>query len=82
MASLTIRNLDERTKARLRLRAAQHGRSMEEEARTLLRASLREETTAAANLADAIRARFRPLGGVELRLPEREAVREPPKLGR
>ena len=36
MATITIRNLDEKTKARLRVRAAQHGRSMEEEARTLL----------------------------------------------
>lgn len=82
MASLTIRNLDEKTKARLRVRAAQHGRSMEEEAQTLLRASLREEAFAGANLADAVRARFRGLCGVELRLPARETVREPPKLGR
>jgi hypothetical protein len=33
MASITIRNLDEDTKRRLRIRAAEHGRSMEEEAR-------------------------------------------------
>ena len=82
MASISIRNLDERTKARLRVRAARHGRSMEEEARTLLRAALREDTVAGGNLADAIRARFRRLGGVELRLPVREPMREPPKLGR
>ena len=37
MASLTIRQLDDATKARLRLRAAQNGRSMEDEARTILR---------------------------------------------
>lgn len=82
MASVTIRNLDEKTKARLRVRAAQHGRSMEEEARTLLRTALREDTVAGGNLADAIRARFRRLGGVELRLPAREPMREPPKVGR
>ena len=82
MASVTIRNLDERTKARLRVRAAQHGRSMEEEARTLLRTALREDTVAGGNLADAIRARFRRLGGVELRLPAREPMREPSKVGR
>jgi plasmid stability protein len=82
MPSVTIRNLDERTKARLRVRAAQHGRPMEEEARTLLRTALREDTVAGGNLADAIRARFRRLGGVELRLPAREAMREPPKIGR
>src|SRR5688500_13360819 len=59
MASITIRKLDEKTKARLRVRAAQHGRSMEEEARTLLREALQDEVTPRSNLADAIRARFR-----------------------
>ena len=82
MASITIRKLDEKTKARLRVRAAQNGRSMEEEARTLLRAALRDEVTAGSNLAEAIRARFRRLGGVELGLPAREPIREPPKPGR
>jgi plasmid stability protein len=66
MASITIRNLDEKTKARLRLRAAHHGRSVEEEARTLLRIALRDEVAASGGLADAIRARFRRLGGVDL----------------
>ncbi len=82
MASITIRKLDEQTKARLRVRAAQHGRSMEEEARTLLRAALRDDVAAAGNLADAIRARFRRLGGVELRIPARQPMREPPEPGR
>jgi plasmid stability protein len=82
VASITIRRLDEKTKARLRVRAAQHGRSMEEEARTLLRLALRDDSPAAGNLADAIRSRFRRLGGVELRLPAREPMREPPKPAR
>jgi len=82
MASITIRRLDEGTKVRLRVRAAQNGRSMEEEARTLLRAALTEDTVAGGNLADAIRARFRPLGGIQLRLPTRQPMREPPKVGR
>ena len=82
MASITIRKLDERTKARLRVRAAQHGRSMEEEARTLLRSALQDDVNVAGNLADAIRARFRRFGGVALRIPAREAIREPPKPGR
>jgi len=55
---------------------------MEEEARTLLRHSLQVDPVAAGDLAEAIRARFRRLGGVELRLPTREPMREPPKLGR
>jgi len=82
MASITIRNLDEATKARLRIRAAQHGRSMEEEARRLLRSSLTDEPAVGGNLAQAIQARFRRLGGKGLRLPAREPMREPPKLGR
>lgn len=82
MATLTIRKLDERTKGRLRVRAARHGRSMEEEARTLLRTVLAEDAVAPSNLADSIRARFRPLGGVELKLPAREPMRRPPKPGR
>jgi plasmid stability protein len=82
MASITIRKLDERTKARLRVRAAQHGRSMEEEARTLLRSALQDDVNLTGNLADAIRARFRRFGGVGLRIPAREAIREPPKPGR
>ena len=43
MASLTIRNLDDRTKDRLRLRAAHHKRSMEDEARNILMSALAEE---------------------------------------
>jgi plasmid stability protein len=82
MASITIRRLDEGTKVRLRVRAAQNGRSMEEEARTLLKAALTEDTVAGGNLAAAISARFRPLGGIQLRLPTRQPMREPPKVGR
>jgi antitoxin FitA len=82
MASLTIRMLDERTKARLRVRAARNGRSMEEEARTLLRSALAEDAVPRGSLADAIRARFARLGGVELELPSREPMREPPRPGR
>ncbi|MGE0455593.1 MAG: plasmid stabilization protein [Vicinamibacteria bacterium] len=82
MASITIRRLDEATKQRLRVRAARNRRSMEEEARSLLRAALSEEPAAAGDLAKAIGTRFRRLGGVELRLPAREPMREPPKAGR
>lgn len=82
MASITIRNLDEQTKARLRVRAAHGKRSMEEEARHILRAALAQDMTTARNLAEAIRRRFAPLGGVKLRLPEREPMREPPKPSR
>ncbi|MGH9321782.1 MAG: FitA-like ribbon-helix-helix domain-containing protein [Vicinamibacteria bacterium] len=82
MASITIRNLDERTKSRLRIRAAHHSRSMEEEARSILRDVLAEVEAPQNNLAEIIRARFRRLGGVELQLPPREPMREPPKVAR
>lgn len=81
MASITIRNLDDEVKRRLRIRAAEHGRSMEEEAREILRRVVRE-TKPAHNLAAAIRARVAPLGGVELDLPPREPMREPPAFDR
>ena len=79
MASITVRNLDEGVKKRLRLRAADNGRSMEEEARIILREAVEPET-GEENLAEAIRARFAPLGGVELELPPRGPMREPPKF--
>jgi antitoxin FitA len=80
MANLTIRNLDEATKAKLRVRAAHHGRSMEEEARNILRAALTEGTKPRGSLGRAIHQRFKALGGVELQLPAREPIREPPKF--
>jgi len=78
MASITIRNLDEALKARLRVQAAVHGRSMEDEARDILRSVLNREMAPPANLAAAIRARFAPLGGVDLPEVPREPVRAPP----
>ena len=78
MASITIRNLDDGLKRRLRIRAAQHDRSMEEEARDILRAALSQEEAPTEKLGSAIRARFAPLGGVELDIPPREPMREPP----
>jgi plasmid stability protein len=80
---MTIRSLEDDLKARLRLRAARHGHSMEEEARSILRAALAtrvEEDSGAALYAD-IRARVEPLGGIELELPPREPAREPPDFG-
>ncbi|HWD60822.1 MAG TPA: Arc family DNA-binding protein, partial [Stellaceae bacterium] len=72
MSSITIRKLDPSVKERLRIRAAGHGRSMEAEARDILKDALwgadaegaKERT--GADLAAAIRARFAPFGEVEL----------------
>lgn len=80
MGSITIRRLDDALKERLRRRAARHGRSMEDEVRELLRTTLSHEEGEPEDLAERIRSRFQPLGGVDLELPEREPVREPPEF--
>lgn len=77
MPTLTIRHLPEEVKRRLRIRAAEHGRSMEAEVRAILEQSL-EGQGPPENLAEAIRRRVAPFGGVELELPERTPAREPP----
>ena len=82
MASLVIRKLDDRIKSRLRVRAAEHGRSMEEEAREILRSALSQSKAPQENIAEAIRRRFKPFGGVELPAIERDAPRRPPDFGR
>jgi plasmid stability protein len=77
MASITIRKLDDDLKRRLRVRAARHGRSMEGEAREIVRQVLGEKAPPR-NLAAAIRARLAPLGGIDLELPPRGPIRELP----
>lgn len=76
MASLTIRKLDDAVKAKLKVRAAENGRSMEEEAREILRAGLASSRPANFNLGAAIRARFAKYGGVELDIPDRNSYPE------
>ncbi len=81
MATLLIRKLDDRLKVRLRERAASHGRSMEEEARAILRDTLSETPSpTAADLIASIRAKFAPLGGVDLELPSRKSMWQPPRF--
>ena len=83
MATLTIRNIETTVKERLRMRAARHGRSMEAELRSILDQVLdADEDRCAPNLAEAIRRRFAPLGGVELEFHPPVAVGEPPVLDR
>ncbi|MBP2310750.1 FitA-like ribbon-helix-helix domain-containing protein [Azospirillum soli] len=78
MGSITIRNLDEPLVQRLSVRAAHHGHSVEEEAHRILSAALTEQPEPAGNLADAIRRRFQPFGGVEVPDVAREPLRDPP----
>ena len=78
MASITIRFLDDDVKTRLRVRAAEHHRSMEDEVRNILRDAVNDERSAPRDLAKFTRECFASLGGVELEIPARVAMREPP----
>jgi antitoxin FitA len=81
VSSITIRKLHPTVKERLRVRAAEHGHSMEAEARRILQTALKgSEPPAGRNLYERIQARFAPLGGLDLELPAREPVREPPRF--
>lgn len=80
MATLTIRDLDESLKRSLRIRAARQNRSMEEEARQILRAALVETAAPVQDLAVRIRNRFAGFGDVQLSIAEREPVRPPPSF--
>jgi len=81
MASLTIRNLEEPIKELLRIRAAHHGHSMEEEVRQILRHAVLEDAESPINLGKAISQRFAQLGGLDdLPIPPREPLREPPQI--
>jgi plasmid stability protein len=78
MATLTIRSLDDGVKAKLRVLAASHGRSMEEEAREILKAGVATKHISRRNLADSILRHLAPFGGVKLEALPREPVRRPP----
>jgi len=77
MASITIRQLPETTKRKLKIRAAEHGRSMEQEAREILNAELSKPERQPKNLVESIRRRFAPFGGVELQTAPRGPIRDP-----
>lgn len=70
MAALSIRDLDDAVKEKLRLRAARHGRSMEAEIRAILTVAVADEEPRK-DLFGAFIERFGGLGGVELDLPAR-----------
>lgn len=78
MARITIRNLDEEVKTRLRIRASANSRSMEEEARLVLAEAVNREPAPAEGLGTAIHELFKPFDGAELKLPPREPMRDPP----
>ena len=82
MATLTIRNLDDELKSRLRIRAARHDHSMEEEARSILRTALSdsESIEESTGIGTRIRNRLSEVGGVELDLPGRTVKPRSPEL--
>jgi antitoxin FitA len=70
MAAVSIRDLDDAVREKLRLRAARHGRSMEAEMRAILTAAVTDEQPRP-GLFTALAHRFSQLGGVELDPPSR-----------
>ena len=80
VASITIRNLEDNVKTRLRVRAAEHRRSMEEEVRIILRDAVNLGRPGPRNLVEFTRECFASLGGIELELPKRGSMREPPNF--
>jgi len=75
MTSITIRNLDDETVRQLRRRAADNGRSIEEEARHILHQAV-SRSPSPANLGEAIHRRFAAVGGIDLDVPPRETPHE------
>jgi plasmid stability protein len=70
VSAVSIRKLDDRVKERLRLRAARHGRSMEDEMRAILTEAVSERGEEK-GLVPMLMERFGELGGVELDIPAR-----------
>ena len=78
--AVTVRGLTPQLKARLRVRAAHNGRSMEAEARAILEANLSAPDDETTDLGAFARGLIAPIGGVDLELPSRGPQRQPPEL--
>jgi len=70
MATLTIRDFDDDLKAQLRVRAAEHGRSMESEVRSILRSALTKPASGP-GMGTRIRQRFTGSDDVSIEPPPR-----------
>ncbi len=79
MPMLTIRNIDESLKARLKVVAAQHGVSMEEEVRRIIRDAI-QPNSQEKGLGSRIHQRFAKVGGVDIELPSRKTARQAPEF--
>lgn len=82
MSTLTVRNLDESVKLGLRMRAAQHGWSMEQEVRHILQTVVSESTHGGQTLgfAERVNQRFKRLDADDLPIPPRQAPRPAPNV--
>ena len=80
MASITIANLEDNLTARLSERASETGRSIEEEAHEILRAALVENPMSEKGFGTALHEIFKSAGGVELEIPPRDSMWEPPRF--
>lgn len=80
MTNLLIRNIDPAVKEALRARACHNGRSMEAEARRIVSDAVATDQPNGPNLAEAIRRRLAPFGGVELEPHPPVPVRDPPTM--
>lgn len=79
MPTLTIREVEEELRARLRVRAARHGRSMEAEGHEILREAL-AQAPMDERLGSRVRQRFAAVGGEDLVLPTRVESPRPAEL--
>jgi plasmid stability protein len=80
MSSITVRNIEESVKVALRIRAARHGCSMEQEVRNILQQTLAGETAEPVSFAEMVNRRFKGLAVQDLPIPLRQAVRTPPSF--
>ena len=78
MSSITVRNIEESIKVGLRIRAARHGCSMEQEVRNILQQTLAQEAPEQISFAELVNRRFKGLAVQDLPIPARQAVRTPP----
>lgn len=78
MSSITVRNIEESIKAGLRIRAARHGCSMEQEARNILKQTIAQEPPEQISFAELVNRRFKGIAVQYLPIPARQAVRTPP----
>ncbi|HAL37595.1 MAG TPA: pantothenate metabolism flavoprotein [Polaromonas sp.] len=80
MSSITVRNLDESVKNSLRVRAARHGWSMEQEVRQILQQTVAPEQAGQISFVERVNRRFAGLKVESLPIPSRQIARTPPEF--